>query len=177
MNRLKFVAGVDNLPVNIDDLDADFDPKEYDRRMNELFNDEYYQKGGNEEDKPEVSDEELQVENWDRTKDELISKSVQSDNQEEQPTKKSKKKSKLRQAIAQSKPIFDPKEKSFEQYFDEYYKLDCEDFVGGTPVRFQYRQVEPNDFGLSIEEILAAEDRELNAWCSLKKNFTISIKR
>jgi hypothetical protein len=45
------------------------------------------------------------VENWDRTKDELIPKSVQSDNQ---PTKKSKKKSNLRQAIAQSKPTFDP---------------------------------------------------------------------
>ncbi len=34
MNRLKSVAGDDDLPVNIDDLNADFDPKEYDRRMN-----------------------------------------------------------------------------------------------------------------------------------------------
>jgi hypothetical protein len=33
MNRLKSVAGEEDLPVNIDDLDADFDPKEYDRRM------------------------------------------------------------------------------------------------------------------------------------------------
>jgi hypothetical protein len=44
------------------------------------------------------------VENWDRTDEELIPKPVQ----EEQPTKKSKKKSKLREAIAQSKPTFDP---------------------------------------------------------------------
>ena len=34
INRLKSVAGEDNLRINIDDLDADFDPKEYDRRMN-----------------------------------------------------------------------------------------------------------------------------------------------
>jgi len=92
MKRLKSVAGDDDLCLNIDDLNRDFDPKEYDRRMKELFNDNYYQKGGNEEDKPEVSDEELQVENWDRTDEESIPKPVQSNNQEEQITKKSKKK-------------------------------------------------------------------------------------
>ncbi len=119
------------------------------------------------------------MENWDRTKEELIPKLVQSE-----PTKKSKTKSKLRQAIAQSKPIFDPsirklifsktnkifvflEEKSFEQYFDEYYKLDCEDFIGNMPIRFQYRQVEPNDFGLSIEEVKKID---------LKKKFQLQKK-
>lgn len=34
MKRLKSIAGEENLALNMDDLDADFDPKEYDRRMN-----------------------------------------------------------------------------------------------------------------------------------------------
>lgn len=43
--------------------------------------------------------------------------------------------------------------KSFEQYLDEYYGLECEDMIGDLKCRFPYRDVPANDYGLTVNEV------------------------
>ena len=52
---------------------------------------------------------------------------------------------------------------------DELYGLDYEDMIGDMTCRFKYRQVAPNDYGLSTDDIINTEDGNLAKLVSLKK--------
>lgn len=227
VSQLKAVTGTDELNVDEMDLDGDFDPDEYDKKMQAIFNSEYYEIDEDDE-KPEApSDiEDLQVENFDEMdENENDNKraycedddfNMDCDYDESQVDQKKsfqdemidstrkrkhgKRKSKFMEMLETDKPAFNPDdEKTFGEYLDQYYKLDCEDIIGDVKCRFKYVETTPCDYGLSVEEvvifcsfcfeyllfhwnysicilqifysiqILSAKNKELNAWASLKK--------
>ena len=51
--------------------------------------------------------------------------------------------------------------KDLQSMIDKYYALDFEDIVGGVKCRFKYTQVEPDRSGLTVEDILNADDEEI----------------
>ncbi|KAH8365685.1 hypothetical protein KR093_003364 [Drosophila rubida] len=197
IRKLKAVTGNDELGFKDDELEEDFDPEAHDRRMQELFNDDYYNVDEGEE-KPECpSDiEELALEDWDnydpgqhRDDDEVhcededfnmdcdydpatAKQQLQQELIESSRGRKGRKgrRNKFMEMIQAEKPVFNPEdEQTYGDYIDEYYQLDYEDIVGDQPCRFKYVETTPNDFGLTIEEILLAKNKELNQWASLKK--------
>lgn len=185
MEKLKAVTGTDELNIEEIDLDGDFDPEEYDKKMQAIFNSEYYQVDEG-DDKPECpSDiEDLKVENYDEYEPEhdgneddihcededfnmdcdydpvaaaeQQKKSFQDEliDSTRDKRKRRKRKSKFMEMLESKKPAFNPEDhKSYSEYLDEYYKLDCEDIVGDVKCRFKYVETTPCDYGLSVEEV------------------------
>lgn len=178
MEQLKAVTGAEEINLDEIDLDGDFDPEEHDKKMQAIFNSEYYEVDEGDE-KPEApSDiEELQVENYDEIDEKELGReahceeddfNMDCDYDEEQQKKsfqdeiiestrgrrKRKRKSKFMEVLEQKRPAYDPNDtKTFDEYLDEYYKLDCEDVIGDVKCRFKYVETVPCDYGLSIEEV------------------------
>ena len=61
-------------------------------------------------------------------------------------------------------------QKYLDNLFEEYHNLDYEDVIAGgqKKTRFNYTKVAQDDFGLTEQEILLLEDRQLNQLVSLK---------
>ncbi|XP_069738541.1 LOW QUALITY PROTEIN: protein KRI1 homolog [Phaenicophaeus curvirostris] len=191
LRLLREASGDADLPLPPDLLRGDFDPARHDRAMAECFGEEYY--GLEEAEKPQFEEEEEEEDNWNwdswpgRAEDSGGAQQephcedpdfvMDADYEEGAPPKrrpppalgKRRRKSRFREALEREKPQFDPAAGPFERYVDEFYSLDYEDLIGDLPCRFKYRSVVPCDFGLTTEEILAADDKELNRWCSLRK--------
>lgn len=183
--KVRAIAGIGEAgecKLGADDLEEEFNPEEYDRKMKEMFGADYYGAedadpdfgSGDEGDieKPDFDKEDELLglpKDWDvgGTKDgfETVRERVlkqQEEEEEEEPMEEGGKRKKKRKITLKEKVELDKE-------LEEYYKLDYEDTIGDLKTRFKYREVPANKFGLGAEEILMADDKNLNQYVSLKK--------
>ncbi|XP_026471244.1 protein KRI1 homolog isoform X2 [Ctenocephalides felis] len=197
IQQLREITGNEQICFQDEDIEGDFDPEAHDARMQEIFNNDFYAVEESDQKPVFPEDDDFMEDDWDNWKGEQddydnaphcedddfnmdcdydpTTKTTKNNDTQNMLIENScskrnrRRKSKFAEVLAQKKPVFDPNDKTYEEYLDEYYKLDYEDMIGDLPCRFKYKKVMPNSFGLTIDEILAAKDKELNSWCSLKK--------
>uniref|UniRef100_A0A6B2L1D2 Kri1-like C-terminal domain-containing protein n=1 Tax=Arcella intermedia TaxID=1963864 RepID=A0A6B2L1D2_9EUKA len=155
MDRLKIISeitGATDEKLKGIDLDGEWDPEAYDKEMNSVFNNDYYNEQENEDEKPVFSDEEEAP--LPQIPGHSIRKEAQGEGQEGKEV---------------DPKVLEEEKKELDKYLEEYYKLDYEDIVGGIPCRFKYTKVKPLDYGLDSHEILMADDTDLRKIIPLKR--------
>lgn len=149
------------------DLDGEFDDTEWDRKMLEVFNDEFYAKADDSK-KPEFSD--IEVDGLEDEEDEDDGDDDDEDKalEQEDSSKKSKAKAKKEEKLKQKKEREELRSKA-EEFVEENLDLALEDADIKLPkATFKYREVEPESFGLTARDILLASDKDLNEFAGLK---------
>lgn len=172
-------------------LNDDFDDADWDSRMSEIFNEQYY---GSEMTKPEWGDDddimaEFHAQKSEENEDEEsvdVGEEEDDDDDEEEESKASSsgsgedgkqrksKKDKIKEKSLAKKDKKSLKEKAQKLVEANALKLkeEVEEERGrsrGDEIQFKYREVSPESFGLSTREIFLANDLDLNKLISIKK--------
>nr|GMD83887.1 protein KRI1 homolog [Ipomoea batatas] len=162
LQKIKETAGIGDDGVCLldeDDLEEEFNPEEYDKKMKKAFGEAYYEAEdvnpdfGSDEDADEGD---LEKPDFDK-EDELLGlpKGWDEMNQPREGFLS------IRERIL----------KSQENTGEEHETVDEEDGVseeGDLKTRFKYKPVNAKRFGLSTEEMLMLDDKELNQYVPLK---------
>lgn len=179
LRKIRETAGIGENEVcvlDVNDLEDEFDPDEYDKKMKKAFDDKFYEAedvdpefGSEEEDgdlkKPNFDEEDELLglpKGWDdeyKSSDGFLAtreKTLKGKVVNSQDKKKKRKRSELEEEV-------------IKKELEEYYKLDYEDTIGDLKTRFKYRPVNKNTYGLKAKEILVVDDKELNQLVPLKK--------
>ncbi|KAI9990211.1 hypothetical protein PInf_021017 [Phytophthora infestans] len=181
-----------------EDLEGDFDPEEYDKRMQAVFDEQYYDENDDDMEKPTWDEEEdkelfggLPVDpdeemDAEESGEKASDTSGEGDNEEEQEQDGDGEEEgeDVEEEASPEKMKIEEMQHEKQKYMDELYSLDYEDLIGDIKCRFKYRQVQNNDFGLTVDEIMAADDKELKQLVSLKRmapyadiEYTVDRKR
>ncbi|KAE8882016.1 hypothetical protein PF005_g7529 [Phytophthora fragariae] len=174
-----------------EDLEGDFDPEEYDKRMQAVFDEQYYDEDDDDMEKPTWDEEEdkelfagLPVDPEDeeenevaeevaeptaKTSDEMEEEAHEEEEEQEEQEEGDEEEEQDGEEERPKKMTMEKMQREKQKYLDELYSLDYEDLIGDIKCRFKYRQVQNNDFGLTVDEIMAANDNELKQLVSLKR--------
>jgi protein KRI1 len=145
-------VGLENI-----DLDGDFDPSMYDAQMGDVFDENYYDNEGDVNEKPVWDDD--------------IATGLSDDEIMDADYLPGGDKYNGDADTAAKQDDIDPasKKRKFNDLMEEYYALNYEDVIGGDLyTRFKYTKTEPENYGLTPEEILLADDAALNKYIGMK---------
>lgn len=151
-------------------LEDDFDDADWDGKMAEIFNEAFY---GAEDEKP-TWDDDMSAEEESHNPEEEEEEANGDDAQQLHDKKKSKKDTlKDKKSKKKSKESIRQKAAAIV----EANKLSIADEVeeergrskSADDVKFKYRDVSPESFGLNTRDILLANDQQLNAYIGIKK--------
>ena len=145
------------IQFTVDDIMNEFNESQYESRMNELYNDEYYN-----ESNVHDTDESIQQMLADDAADTYDYDSMY-----------------VNDTTGDNNIVLDPHIKSqakqlVEQHQNELLSLDYEDVIaqGTIKTRFKYADVKPDTMGIDLLDILSKPDNQLNQICGMKKYAT-----
>ncbi|KAK1870376.1 hypothetical protein I4F81_012838 [Pyropia yezoensis] len=153
LREVEAAAGTTVADATAWDLDGDWDPDAYAKAMDTQFGDDYY---------AAAKETEADV------RADAIAEEVEEE--EEGTSSNSKKGKSVKADAAAGSADADPTQTDgkLRSLMEQYEGLDFEDIVGGERLRFAYRPVPADTFGLTAAEILESEDKELNRKVSLR---------